>query len=110
MGWLGSTIWVFFLLKEVAMMIIHAAELVFSIPGAQSLKDKRQVSRSLIERAKKRFNAAIAEVGAQDRHQTLILGVAVVSSEASHARDMLEAIIRFMESSPEAELISVQDA
>ncbi|MDR2182696.1 MAG: DUF503 domain-containing protein, partial [Clostridiales bacterium] len=47
---------------------MHAisAKLTFHIPHAASLKDKRQVCRSLVDRARRRFNAAVAEVGAQD--------------------------------------------
>jgi uncharacterized protein YlxP (DUF503 family) len=67
------------------------------------------VSRSLIEKTKRKFNASVAEVGTQDAHQTLTLGVAVVSGEYTHARDMLDEIIRFMEGNADAELTSVVD-
>ena len=45
----------------------------------------------------------------QDAHQTLTLGVAVVSGEFSHAGNMLEGIIRYMEGITDAELISVEE-
>ena len=86
-------------------MTVRSAELTFHIPGARSLKDKRMVARSLIDGARHKFNAAIAEVGAQDNHQLLKVGVAVVSSSDAHARDMLDSVIRYMERSAEAELI-----
>ncbi len=89
-------------------MITRSAELVFSIPYAQSLKDKRMVARSAIDKARHKFNAAIAEVGTQDVHRTLTLGVAVVSGEAAHAQNMIEEIVRYLERTAEAELVSVQ--
>ena len=89
-------------------MHVEAAKLTFTIPHATSLKDKRQVRRSLIDKTRRRFNVSIAEVGTQDVHQTLTLGIAVVSGEASHARHSLDEIIRFMEEHTDAELISIE--
>ncbi len=88
-------------------MEVRTAELVFSIPYARSLKEKRQVARSLMGAAKHRFNASIAEVGTQDVHQTLTLGIAVVSGEGAHAQAMLEEIVRVLETSTDAELTEV---
>ena len=87
-------------------MYIVSAKLTFWIPQAGSLKDKRQVARSLIDKARRRFNASIAEVGTQDVHQTLTIGAAVVSGEAAHARRSLDEIIRFMEESAENDAIA----
>ena len=88
-------------------MYVLSAELTFNISDAISLKDKRQVRRGLIEKTRKRFNVSISEVGAQDTHKTLIIGVAVVSGEMAHAQNSLDEIIRFMENNPNAELIRV---
>jgi len=89
-------------------MYIQSAILTYHIPHAFSLKDKRQVRRSIIDKTRSRFNVAVAEVGAQDMCQTLIIGVAVVSGDAGHARNSLDEIIRFMEGNTEAELINVE--
>jgi uncharacterized protein YlxP (DUF503 family) len=72
------------------------------------LKDKRQVCRSLVDKTRQRFNASVAEVGTQDVHQTLTIGVAVVSGEISHAQNMLDEIIRYMEEHADAELTEVE--
>ncbi|MCL2855366.1 MAG: DUF503 domain-containing protein [Defluviitaleaceae bacterium] len=94
-------------------MHIKSAKLTFHVPHAQSLKDKRQVRRSLIDKAKGKFNASIAEVGALDAHQALILGIAVVSGEFSHAQNSLDEIVRFMEREAEnsglSELLEVAE-
>jgi hypothetical protein len=67
------------------------------------------VVRSLIDKTQSIFSASVAEVGTQEAHQTLTLGVAVVSGDASHARNMMDNIIRFMETSADAELVSVDE-
>ena len=89
-------------------MYTYSARLTFWIPHSDSLKDKRQVSRSLINKARRRFNASVAEVDTQDIRRTLTLGVAVVSGEANHANKSLDEIIRYMEENADAELTEVQ--
>jgi len=88
-------------------MTTLTAKLTFHIPYAHSLKDKRTVTRGLIDKTRNKYNVSVAEVGTQEVHQTLTLGVAVVSGEFAHARKMLDDIIRYMERTTEAELISV---
>jgi len=88
-------------------MFTLSVRLVFQIQHARSLKEKRMVSRGLIDKTRHKYNASVAEVGTQDALQTLTLGVAVVSGEYSHARNMLDDIIRFMERSADAELVSI---
>jgi len=89
-------------------MFIESAKLIFHIPYASSLKDKRQVRRRLIDKARQRFNASIAEVDTHDIHQILTLGVAVVSGDATYAEQSLDEIIRYMEENTDAELIEVE--
>jgi len=88
-------------------MTTLSAKLTFYIAHAQSLKDKRTIARGLIDKTRHKFNASVAEVDTQDVHQTLTLGIAVVSGEFNHARKMLDDIIRFMERIADAELVSI---
>jgi uncharacterized protein YlxP (DUF503 family) len=88
-------------------MFTLSAELTFYIPQATSLKDKRQVRRSLIEKTRHKFNVAIAETDTQDILQTLTIGIAVVSDDAKFRRDSVNEIIRFMENHADAELVDV---
>jgi len=90
-------------------MYVLSAKLIFYIPHANSLKDKRQVSRSLIEKTRQRYNVAVAEVNTQDIHQTLSLGVAVVSGDMTYAQKCLDEVIRFMEKNEEAELREIEE-
>ncbi len=90
-------------------MTILSVKLTFYIPQAHSLKDKRMVARSIIDKARHKFNASVAEVASQDAHQTLTVGIAVISGEHAHARNMLDEIVRFMEENTEAELVNVED-
>ena len=89
-------------------MIMLSAKLIFYVPHATSLKDKRQVCRSIIDKTRLRFNASVAEVDTQDLHQTLTIGVAVVSGDTAYAQRSLDEIIRFMEEHADAELTGVE--
>ena len=89
-------------------MTTLSAKCTFHIPYAQSLKEKRMVTRGLIDKTRRKFNASVAEVDTQDLHKTLTLGVAVVSGEHAHAQSMLEEIVRFLEANTDADLQSVE--
>jgi len=88
-------------------MYCLSAKLTFYMPHVTSLKEKRQVCRSLIDKSRKRFNASIAEVATQDVHQTLTVGIAIVSGEGAHAQNYLNEIIRYIEEHADAELVDV---
>ena len=89
-------------------MFTLSAKLVFYIPQSTSLKDKRQVRRSLVEKTRHKFNVAIAEIDTQDVLQTLTIGIAVVSGDGAHRENSLDEIIRFLENHADAELTSVE--
>jgi len=88
-------------------MVVSSAKLKLYIPQSASLKDKRQIRLSIIAKTRQKFNAAVAEVEAQDLCQTLVLGVAVVSDDERHAKQMLDEITRFIEENADAELVDV---
>ena len=89
-------------------MYILSARLSFYIPHSASLKDKRQIRRSLIEKTRHKFNVSIAEVDTQDTHQTLTIGIAIISGENAHAKKSLDEVIRFMEERADAELMELE--
>jgi len=89
-------------------MITISAKLTFHIPHATSLKDKRQVCRSIIDKARQKFNASVAEVDTQELHRTLTIGIAIISGDANHAEQSMDGIIKFMDGHAEAELTEVE--
>jgi len=89
-------------------MHVHSARIVFRIGHASSLKDKRQVARSVMDKAKNKFNASIAEVDDHDAHQRLVIGIALVAAEHGHGQKCLDEILRYMEENANAELLEVE--
>ncbi|MEG1500402.1 MAG: DUF503 domain-containing protein [Clostridiales bacterium] len=82
-------------------MVIGSAVYTLHIYSSQNLKDKRRIIRSIMEKIRHRFHAAIAEVDKMDNYQIAVLGLAVVSNETSHVQNILDNITRFIENSPE---------
>ena len=78
------------------------------IVDAHSLKDKRQVVKSIVESARRRFGISAAEVGAQDTWQRARLGFAVVSSSVGQAEHVLDDVERFVWSQLAIEVISAE--
>ena len=74
---------------------MHIAHLTLElrIEGAQSLKDKRQVTRSLKDKLRASFNVAVAEVESSEMWQTATIAVVSVSE----SRDYLQGLMRNVE-------------
>jgi uncharacterized protein len=62
------------------------------IPDAHSLKDKRQVIRSLKDRLRGQFNVAVAELDHQELWQRSVVGVVSLSGDAAHLEQSLQAV------------------
>ena len=90
-------------------MYVAAARINLHIPASQSLKDRRSVIRSLSDRVRGNFGAAVADVGGQDTWQFAVIGVSVVSGTMNHAQERLDEVVRFIEEfSPEALVTAVE--
>jgi hypothetical protein len=74
-----------------------------------SLKQKRSAVRPLVAELRRRFpGASVAETGFLDRHRRAEIGIAVVSSTADHAGEVLTACERLVAGRPELELLSAR--
>ncbi len=73
-----------------------------------SLKQKRQIVKSIIGRIKSRFNVSVAEVDRQDEWRTAVIGVACVSNTRKHVDSQLDTLLDFLESDGRFYIESVQ--
>ncbi len=86
-------------------MHVAAFEVEIRIPTSQSLKDRRQIVRSVLDGARQRFGVSAAEVGGQDTWQRASLGFAIVASEARLVEEVIDSIDRFLWSRAELEVV-----
>jgi len=74
-------------------MPIGLLTLEIYIPEAHSLKDKRQVLRSLKDRLRGKFNVAVAELEGQDSWQRSVVGIVSLSNNAGHVEQSLRTVL-----------------
>jgi uncharacterized protein YlxP (DUF503 family) len=86
-------------------MIVGSLRVRLLLRESRSLKDKRQVVKSIKDRLRNKFNVSVAEVEAQDNRQVAVLGVAMVSNEAHPIKVVLGQIVEALRSHPVAELL-----
>ncbi len=89
-------------------MLIGSCLVDMRLKGVKTLKNKRSIIKKLINRIKKNFNVAIAEVGKQDISDRAEIGFTVVSTERSHLDSQIDNIINDMEyfGQPDIEIIN----
>ncbi len=78
-------------------MTVGVARLGLYLEGTQSLKDKRSIVRSIVQRVRDKFNVGIAEVEDLDDMRVATLAVVCVSNSAPHVDEMLATVIAFIE-------------
>ncbi len=89
-------------------MVVGVLTLELHLGEADSLKGKRKILKSLLERLKHRFNISVAEVGRQDSWQYSTVGISAVSGDMAHMQRILAAVVRFVESHSGVEILDLQ--
>jgi hypothetical protein len=89
-------------------MVVGVMKVSMMIPGSGSLKSKRKVVRSLLDRLRAKFNLAAAEVEDNDLWQRAGLGLAFVSNDRSFVNSVMDKVLDFMERNTDAEIIDTQ--
>jgi uncharacterized protein len=82
-------------------VIVGSVEICLRLPGCHTLKEKRHLIRPLMERARRDFQVAVAEVADQDLWGNSTIGVACVTNDVAHAESVLQKVVDCFESHPE---------
>ena len=90
-------------------MNVGIAKVTLRIPGASSLKDRRRVVRSLVQRVSNRYEVSIVDVGPQDVPKTAVLGFACPSNSVRQAERVRDQIVDFIEADRlDVEIVEVE--
>jgi hypothetical protein len=73
-------------------MMVGVLELTLRLPEVRSLKAKRKIVRSVVERALARFRVAVAEVADNDLHQRAVIGVSAVGNDGAEVNGVLDRV------------------
>ena len=89
---------------------VHTLLLVIDsrIPLAHSLKEKRSVVKSLIEKLRTRFNASIAETGYLDEWQRSCISIAMVSNSNRYLQKQLAHIEQHLLEVHEISIVNIE--
>lgn len=78
-------------------MLVGICTIKIVLFEANSLKEKRHIVKSVIDRVKARFNVSIAEVGEQDKWQVAEIGFSCVTNSRRHADEIINNVVQFIE-------------
>jgi uncharacterized protein YlxP (DUF503 family) len=82
-------------------MTVGVSSFELHLPDSRSLKDKRRVVKSLIERIHQRFRVSIAETDFHDLHQRAEISMAVVTNGEAEMERLMEEVRSMVDSVPE---------
>jgi uncharacterized protein YlxP (DUF503 family) len=89
-------------------MVVGVCQIELLFHENFSLKGKRQILRSIIQRARKRFNISIAEVEGLDLWQKGILGVVAVGNDRKVVNSIMDQVLNFIEGTQLADVADSQ--
>lgn len=77
-------------------MFVGVLRLTLHLPEPGSLKSKRHLVRSAIDRVKAKYNVSIAEVAENDLWQKSVVGVSAVGNDPAFVRESLDKVVDFV--------------
>ena len=86
-------------------MTVGTLEITILVRESHSLKSRRRVVKSLIDRIRSRFNVSVADLGDQSLWQRAVIGVAVVANDGRFVNEVLSKVMDLVVSDPRAEVI-----
>lgn len=89
-------------------MVVGVLRIELYLSENRSLKGKRKVVRSMVDKVKSRFNVAISEIGSNDKWQKIELGISAVGNDRRHVDSSLSHILGFLESLYLAEIVHTE--
>ena len=89
-------------------MVVGTLRIEFLLSDNRSLKGKRKIVRSMVDKVRNKFNMSIAEVGSNDRWQKIELGVSAVGNDRRHIDSSLNSVLRFLDSLCLAQIVDTE--
>ncbi len=74
-------------------MVIGAGKIKFELHGITSLKEKRSIVKSIINRISNRFNISIAETDYNDSHLWAEVGFAIVGNDSRVVNSKVDKVL-----------------
>ena len=78
-------------------MVVSILHFVIDLHGLSSLKDKRQIVKSLKDRLQRKFKLSVAEIDQLESLQFAQIGAVVISNSRQHGESVLHKALLFTE-------------
>ncbi|MDR0721469.1 MAG: DUF503 domain-containing protein [Treponema sp.] len=78
-------------------MIVSMIQILFEVPDADSIKEKRRILRSIKDKLQRRFRLSVAEVDLQDSLSFAQIGGALVSNSKDFGETVLHKALAMIE-------------
>jgi len=78
-------------------MVVATCVIKLNLNGVRSLKEKRQILKSILARLQRKYNLAAAEVDCQDVWQTAVIGIVTIGNNSSYLHGMMEKAVGWIE-------------
>lgn len=89
-------------------MFIGICKINLYLPNSHSLKDKRNILKSIKLRIRNRYNVSVSEVNNSDLWKNATLGIACIGNDKKYLNKVLNEIILFLEKQNESQLIKFE--
>ncbi|MBD7913444.1 MULTISPECIES: DUF503 domain-containing protein [Clostridium] len=73
-----------------------------------SLKEKRMIVKSILQKLRNKYNISVGEVDKQDIHQTIVIGIAAVCGSSAVLSSTALNIIDYIECNTDAEIVGIE--
>ena len=78
-------------------MLVATCVVQLRLEAVFSLKEKRQILKSILARLPQHFNVAVAEVDYQDVWQTAVIALVTVGNDQAYLHGLLEKAVAWIE-------------
>jgi len=85
-------------------MLIGICKINLYLPNSHSLKDKRNILKSIKLRIRNRYNVSVSEIDNFDLWKNTTLGIACIGNDKKYLNKVLNEIILFLEKQNESQL------
>ena len=87
-------------------MLLGICTINLYFPDSHSLKDKRNVIKSIKLRIRNNFNVSVSEINNYDLWKNTTLGIACIGNEKKYLNNVMNEVIKFIENQNKLQLIN----
>jgi uncharacterized protein YlxP (DUF503 family) len=73
-----------------------------------SLKEKRMIVKSIVQKLKNKFNISVIEAEEQNVHKIIVIGIAGMCANSAQCDSIMENILTFIDGNTDAEIIDIE--